>query len=183
MEVDISNAAELHERLKVSYTTIIVKAVAKALSEMPTMNSSLEGERLKIFEDVNVGVAVATEKGLVAPVIRNVDKKTLKEIDAALVELTEKARQARLSREEVSGGTFTVTNLGMYGVDFFIPIINPPEAGILAAGRISEKPVVLDGKVEVRPMMTISLAYDHRIVDGVPAAQFLRSVKEKIEKM
>jgi pyruvate dehydrogenase E2 component (dihydrolipoamide acetyltransferase) len=183
MEVDISNAAELHERLKVSYTTIIVKAVAKALSEMPTINSSLEGERLKIFEDVNVGVAVATEKGLVAPVIRNVDKKTLKEIDAALVELTEKARQARLSREEVSGGTFTVTNLGMYGVDFFIPIINPPEAGILAAGRISEKPVVLDGKVEVRPMMTISLAYDHRIVDGVPAAQFLRSVKEKIEKM
>lgn len=183
MEVDISSAAELHERLNVSYTTIIVKAVAKALSEMPTINSSLEGERLKIFEDVNVGVAVATEKGLVVPVIRNVDKKTLKEIDAAVVELTEKARQARLSREEVSGGTFTVTNLGMYGVDFFIPIINPPEAAILAAGRISEKPVVLDGKVEVRPMMTISLAYDHRIVDGVPAAQFLRNVKEKIEKM
>lgn len=183
MDIDVSNAEELHERLKVSYTTIIVKAVAKALSEMPIINSSLEGDKVKIFEDVNVGVAVATEKGLVVPVIRNADQKTLKEIDTSVVELTEKARQARLSKEEVTGGTFTVTNLGMFGVDFFIPIINPPEAAILAVGRIVEKPVAIDGKVEIRPIMTVSMAYDHRIIDGAPAGQFLRSVKEKIEKM
>jgi pyruvate dehydrogenase E2 component (dihydrolipoamide acetyltransferase) len=183
MEVDVSNAEELHLRLKISYTTIIVKAVAKALSEMPMINSSLEAEKIRIFEDVNVGVAVATEKGLVVPVIRNADQKTLKEIDSLVAELTEKAQRAKLSREEVAGGTFTVTNLGMYGVDFFIPIINPPEAAILAVGRIVEKPVVIDGKVEIRPTMAISMAYDHRIIDGVPAAQFLRNVKEKIEKM
>lgn len=183
MEVDVSNAAELHERLKVSYTTIILKAVAKALIDVPIVNSSLEGDKIKLFEDVNVGVAVATENGLVVPVIRNADQKTLKDIDTEVVGLTEKAKQAKLSKEEVTGGTFTVTNLGMYGVDFFIPIINLSEAAILAVGKISEKPVAVEGRVEIRPTMMISLAYDHRIVDGAPAAQFLRSVKEKIEKM
>jgi pyruvate dehydrogenase E2 component (dihydrolipoamide acetyltransferase) len=140
MEIDISNAAELHERLKVSYTTIILKAVAKALNESPELNASLEGDDVKFFEDINVGVAVATENGLVVPVIRNANQKTLKEIDGEVVELTERAKAAKLSKEDVTGGT-------------------------------------------VRPMMMISLAYDHRIVDGAPAAQFLRSVKEKIEKM
>jgi pyruvate dehydrogenase E2 component (dihydrolipoamide acetyltransferase) len=183
MEVDVSNAAELHERLKVSYTTIIVKAVAKALMEAPLLNATLDGDNVKIFEDVNVGVAVATENGLVVPVVRNADQKTLKEIDGEVVELTGKAKEARLSKEDVSGGTFTVTNLGMYGVDFFIPIINLGEAAILAVGRIAEKPVAIEGRVEVRPIMMMSLAYDHRIVDGAPAAQFLRSVKEKMEKM
>lgn len=183
MEVDVSNAAKLHERLKVSYTTIIVGAVAKALNEAPELNSSIEGDNIKFFEDVNVGVAIATENGLVVPVIRNADQKTLKEIDGEVVELTEKAKAAKLSKEDVTGGTFTVTNLGMYGVDFFIPIINLGEAAILAVGRIAEKPVAIEGRVEVRPLMMISLAYDHRIVDGAPAAQFLRSVKEKIEKM
>jgi pyruvate dehydrogenase E2 component (dihydrolipoamide acetyltransferase) len=183
MEVDVSNAAELHKRLKVSYTTIIVKAVAKALTEAPLLNATLDGDNVKIFEDVNVGVAVATENGLVVPVVRNADQKTLKEIDGEVVELTGKAKEARLSKEDVSGGTFTVTNLGMYGVDFFIPIINLGEAAILAVGRIAEKPVAIEGRVEVRPIMMMSLAYDHRIVDGAPAAQFLRSVKEKMEKM
>ncbi len=183
MEVDVSNAAELHERLKVSYTTIIVKAVAKALNEAPELNSSLEGDNVTIFEDINVGIAVATESGLVVPVIRNADRKTLKEIDGEAVELTEKAKAAKLMKEDVTGGTFTITNLGMYGVDFFMPIINLGEAAILAVGRIAEKPVAIEGRVEVRPIMMVSLAYDHRIVDGAPAAQFLRSVKEKIEKM
>jgi pyruvate dehydrogenase E2 component (dihydrolipoamide acetyltransferase) len=183
MEVDVSNAAELHERLRVSYTTIIVKAAAKALVEAPLLNASLEGDKVKVFEDVNIGVAVATENGLVVPVVRNADRKTLNEIDAEVAELTDKAKEAKLTKEEVTGGTFTVTNLGMYGVDFFIPIINLGEAAILAAGRIAEKPVAIEGRIEVRPMMITSLAYDHRIVDGAPAAQFLRSVKEKIEKM
>jgi pyruvate dehydrogenase E2 component (dihydrolipoamide acetyltransferase) len=97
--------------------------------------------------------------------------------------LTDKARQGKLAKEELSGGTFTITNLGMYGVDFFTPIINPPEAAILAMGKITEKPVVINGQIEIKPMMMLSLSYDHRIVDGAPAAEFLRKIKEKIEKL
>ena len=182
MEVDVSKAAELHERLQVSYTALILKAAATALTEMSIVNSTLEGDRIKIFADVNVGVAVATANGLVVPVVRNADKRDLKDIDAAVLELTEKAQLAKLSREEVTGGTFTVTNLGMYGVDFFIPIINPPEAAILAVGRIVEKPKSVDGKVEVKPLMMLSLSYDHRIIDGAPAAEFLRKIKDRLEK-
>jgi pyruvate dehydrogenase E2 component (dihydrolipoamide acetyltransferase) len=182
MEVDVSEAAELHERLQVSYTALIIKAAATALAETPMVNSTLEGDRIRIFGDVNIGVAVATANGLVVPVIRNADQKTLKDIDAAVLELTDKAQLAKLSREEVTGGTFTVTNLGMYGVDFFIPIINPPEAAILAVGRIVEKPTSVSGKVEVKPVMMLSLSYDHRIIDGAPAAEFLRKIKDKLEK-
>lgn len=182
MEVDVSKAVELHEKMQVSYTAIVVKAVAKALTEHPIINSTLEGNNVKIFEDVNVGLAVATEYGLVVPVIRNADRKSLEEIDIAIRELTEKARQGKLAREEVTGGTFTITNLGMYGVEFFTPIINPPEAAILGVGKITEKPVAIDGKIETRLFMILSLSYDHRIVDGVPAAEFLRKIKENIEK-
>jgi len=180
MEVDVSKAEELHEKLQVSYTAILVVAVAKALLEHSIMNSTLEGNRIKIFEDVNVGVAVATEKGLVVPVIHNADRKSLKEIDTAIKELTEKARLGKLSREEVTGGTFTITNLGMYEVDFFTPIINPPEAAILGVGKMTQKPVAIGEAIETRPFVTLSLSYDHRIVDGVPAAQFLKKVKDYI---
>jgi pyruvate dehydrogenase E2 component (dihydrolipoamide acetyltransferase) len=182
MEVDVSKAITLREKLQVSYTALIVKAAATALTEMPIVNSTLEGDRIKIFADVNVGVAVATANGLVVPVIRNADEKSLKDVDDAVLELTEKAQLAKLSREEVTGGTFTVTNLGMYGVDFFIPIINPPEAAILAVGRIVEKPVSVNGKVEVKSVMMLSLSYDHRVIDGAPAAEFLLKIKDKLEK-
>jgi len=181
METDVSKAAELHQKTQVSYTAIIVKAVAIALSEIPLLNSTLEGDRIEMFEDVNVGVAVVTENGLVVPVIRNADKRPLKEIDAKIKELTEKARQAKLAKEDLTGGTFTVTNLGMYDVDFFTPIINPPEAAILGIGKITKRPVVVDTKIEIKPVLMLSLSYDHRIVDGAPAAQFLKRVKEKIE--
>jgi pyruvate dehydrogenase E2 component (dihydrolipoamide acetyltransferase) len=147
MEVDVSKAVKMHEKTQVSYTTIIVKAVAKALTELPIINSTLEGDRIKVFEDVNIGVAVATENGLVVPVIQSADRKSLNEIDVNIRELTEKARQGKLSREELTGGTFTITNLGMYGVDFFTPIINPPEAAILGVGRVVEKPLVFRGKI------------------------------------
>jgi pyruvate dehydrogenase E2 component (dihydrolipoamide acetyltransferase) len=183
MEADVSKAVGLHERLQVSYTAIFVEAVAKALLEHPIINSTLDGNGIKIFEDVNVGLAVATEHGLIVPVIHNADRKSLKEIDTAVKELTEKARQGKLTKEEMTGGTFTVTNLGMYGVEFFTPIINPPEAAILGVGKITEKPVVVDGKVEVKPIIALSLSYDHRIVDGAPAAGFLLKVKEKIENI
>jgi pyruvate dehydrogenase E2 component (dihydrolipoamide acetyltransferase) len=183
MEVDVSKAGGLHEKLQVSYTAILVETVAKALLEHSIINSTLDGNQIKIFEDINVGLAVATEYGLVVPVIHNADRKSLKEIDTAIKELTEKARQGKLSKEELTGGTFTVTNLGMYGVEFFTPIINPPEAAILGIGKITEKTVVVDGKVEVKPIITLSLSYDHRIVDGAPAAGFLLKVKEKIENI
>jgi pyruvate dehydrogenase E2 component (dihydrolipoamide acetyltransferase) len=183
MEIDVSKAAKLHEKLRVSYTTFIIKAAAMALTEVPIVNSTLEADRIKIFAEVNVGVAVATDNGLVVPVIRNADQKTLKEIDTAVLDLSEKARQAKLSRDEVIGGTFTVTNLGMYGVDFFVPIINPPEAAILAVGRIAERLLSVSGKVETKPVIMLSLSYDHRIIDGALAAQFLGSVKHKVENV
>ena len=119
IEIDVSNAAELHERLKVSYTTIIVKAAAKALVEAPLLNASLEGDNMKVFEDVNIGVAVATENGLVVPVIRNADRKTLKEIDAEVVELTDKAKEAKLTKEEVSWRNVHCHKLGHVRSRFF----------------------------------------------------------------
>jgi len=181
MEVDMSNAAKLREKVRFSYTDMLVKAVAKALTEHPVMNSTLEKDQIKIFEDVNIGVAVATEKGLVVPVIRNADKKEIKEISSTLREIVEKAREGKLTREEMSGGSFTITNLGMFGVDIFTPIINPPETAILGVGRVVKKPVVVNGEIVVKPVMHLSLSFDHRVVDGAPAARFLQSVKMALE--
>jgi pyruvate dehydrogenase E2 component (dihydrolipoamide acetyltransferase) len=182
MEVDASKAKESYEKLHVSYTAIIVEAVAKTLIEHSILNSTLERDKIKVFKDVNVGVAVATSQGLVVPVIHNADRKSLKEIDADVNDLTEKARHGKLAKEDVSGGTFTMTNLGMYDVEFFTPIINPPEAAILGVGKMKEKPVVIDGKIQTKPFILLCLSYDHRIVDGAPAAQFLSKIKERIEK-
>ena len=181
MEVDMSNAARIRKETRLGYTEMLVRAVASALREHRMMNATLDGEQIKVFEDVNVGVAVAAEKGLVVPVIRNADKKSLTEIASVLQTLVDKTRQDELTKDDVTGGTFTITNLGMYDVDVFIPIINPPETAILGVGRVVEKPVALNGEVTVRPMMQLSLAYDHRIVDGAPAAQFLRAVKKILE--
>jgi pyruvate dehydrogenase E2 component (dihydrolipoamide acetyltransferase) len=181
MEVDMSNAVKIHKETQLSYTEMLVKAVAAALREHKIMNATLDGEQIKVFEDFNVGVAVAAENGLVVPVIRNADGKSLKEIASILQTLVEKARQGELTKNDVTGGTFTITNLGMYGVDVFIPIINPPETAILGVGRVVEKPIAVNGQVTIRPMMQLSLAYDHRIVDGAPAARFLQSIKHILE--
>ncbi len=181
MEIDMTNTLKLHREDEASYTGIIVKAVAKALREHASMNASLDDERIKVFEDINIGVAVATEKGLVVPVIREADKKSLNQISSVLKDLVEKARDGKLTKEDLTGGTFTITNLGMYGVDVFIPIINPPETAILGVGRMTEKPVVANGQIVIRPLMQLSLAFDHRIVDGAPAAQFLQKVKQCLE--
>ncbi len=181
MEVDMSNAGRIRKETRLGYTEMLIRAVASALREHRMMNATLDGEQIKVFEDVNVGVAVAAEKGLVVPVIRNADEKSLVEIASVLQTLVDKTRQDELAKDDVTGGTFTITNLGMYDVDVFIPIINPPETAILGVGRVVEKPVAVNGEVTVRPMMQLSLAYDHRIVDGAPAAQFLRAVKKILE--
>ena len=181
MEVDMTKTVALKEKEGFSYTEILVKAVAKALRQHPVMNSTLQNDVLKIFEDVNIGVAVATEKGLVVPVIRNADKKSLAEISTALKMLQEKARAGKLEKEDITGGTFTITNLGMYDVICFTPIINPPEAAILGVGKIFQKPVAAEEKAEFKPAMFLSLTFDHRIVDGAPAARFLQSIKHFLE--
>jgi len=181
MEVNMTEASKFKESLGVSFTDIIVKAVAYALKEHRIMNSTLEGDKIKVFDEINIGVATVTPQGLVVPVVKNADKKSLSELSAEIKALVKKAREGKLEHSDVSGGTFTITNLGMYGVEAFIPIINPPEAAILGVGKIIQKPVVEENQIKIKPMMTLSLSFDHRIVDGAPAAQFLAKIKEILE--
>lgn len=174
---------EIEEKAKVSlsYTDMLVKAVAIALKRNPIVNSMLDGDQIKIIKDINIGVAIAVEDGLIVPVVRNADEKSLVEIALCLRDFTEKARQHRLSLDDVSGGTFTISNLGMFGIDTFRPIINPPQSAILGVGAINDKPVVVNGQISIRPLMTLSLVFDHRVFDGVPAAIFLKTLKEILE--
>lgn len=182
MDVDMSRAAELKEKTKTSYTSILVQAVAQSLIKHPRVNSALISEKIRVYRDINIGIAVSTSNGLLVPVIQNADEKQLSEISSELEELVKKAREGVLTKEQLEGGTFTVTNLGMYDVKLFLPIINPPEAAILAAGSITDNPVVSNGIISVKPIMTLTLAYDHRILDGAPAASFLKEIKNAIEK-
>ncbi len=166
---------------RVTYTDMLVKVLAQTLEEYPILNSTLEDEEIKILEDINIGIAVDTGIGLVVPVVREANKKSLTEIALLTKKLIEKARSGNLALNEATGGTFTITNLGMFGIDQGTPIINPPEIAILGVGRIAEKPVVIDGRVEIRPMMNITLSFDHRVIDGALAARFLQNMKQKIE--
>ena len=187
IEVDMTRVVELLTKfrpgienmhnIRLTITSILVKAVAKALKGHPILNSRFENEQIVIPEDINIGVAVAIEKGLVVPVIHNANKKSIIEIAKKIKELVEKARKESLSTEESTGGTFTVSNLGMFGIDLFAPIINPPESAILGVGRIVKKPVVLNDKITVRSLMTLTLVFDHRIMDAVVAAKFLQTLK------
>jgi pyruvate dehydrogenase E2 component (dihydrolipoamide acetyltransferase) len=184
-EADVTEMVRLREQLKqrydLSYTDIIVKAVAVALKEHPLLNATLVGEEIQLLSEVHIGVAVALEDGLIVPVVRDADKKTLQEIAQETRRLAEGARAGTLTVDEVTGSTFTITNLGMYHVDGFTPIINPPEAAILGVGRIVEKPAIYQGEIAKRAMLTLSLTFDHRLVDGAPAAAFLDRVRELLE--
>lgn len=165
-----------------SVTALLVKRVAAALRNHPRLNSSFEAGRLKVHRRINVGVAVGAEDGLVVPVVKEADRKPLDQVAAELRAFTEKARARRLEAADLSGGTFTISNLGMYGIDRFAAIINPPEAAILAIGRTVKTLVVQDDDTfAVRPMMTLTLTVDHRVVDGVQAAAFLAELKDRIE--
>ncbi|NLG87578.1 MAG: 2-oxo acid dehydrogenase subunit E2 [Firmicutes bacterium] len=189
MEVDMDQARVIRQEFnadcpsdeKISYNDLIVKAAAQALTEYPALNGSITKDEIIYHHFVHVGVAVALDDGLIVPVVRHADKKSLREVAQEVKDLAQRARSGNLSPDEVTGSTFTITNLGMYGVDSFTPIINQPESAILGVGVIKERPVVVDGTVVVRPMMTLSLSFDHRLVDGSVAAEFLRRVRELLE--
>jgi pyruvate dehydrogenase E2 component (dihydrolipoamide acetyltransferase) len=183
MEAVLEHRRDLHSRAgeEISVTAYFVKAAAKALEDHQMINSSLEGDELRLYGDINVAVAINTSDGLVAPVVPQTNKKSVLEISRSIRDLTERVTQNRLTVVDLTGGTFTVTNLGGYGVELFVPVINPPQCAILGFGRTSEKPVVIEKQVRVASITTLSLVFDHRIVDGVPAAQYLQRVKELLE--
>jgi len=191
VQVDMTEAARLREGLnsvietksgvRLSFTHLLVKAVASALEKYPQLNATVEDDEVRIWKDINIGIAVSLEDGLIVPVLRGADKLDLFEITSRVSELVAKARKKRLREDEFSGGTFTISNMGAFDVDSFIAIINVPEAAILATGRISDKPAVVDGELTIRKIMTMTLSADHRVVDGVTAAKFLQEVKRLLE--
>lgn len=164
-----------------TYTDMIVKATALALREHPALNAIVSGDQVLQYDEVHMGIAVDTEAGLLVPVVRDVLRKSIHEIAVEARELAEKARERRASPDELQGGTFTITNLGTFGVDAFTPIINLPQVAILGVGRIVSKPAEYKGEIALRKMVTLSLTFDHRYVDGAPAARFLNRVREYIE--
>jgi len=186
-EVDMRRAIDLRTSVnengdaKISFNDIIVRACALTLRNHPKVNSTFAGDKIIQHGAVNVGIAVALDDGLITPVIRNTDMKSLFEISAESKELAAKAREKKLKPEEFSGGTFTVSNLGMYGVEEFAAIINPPEAAILAVGAITQKAVVENGQIMVGNRLQLTLSCDHRVVDGAVGAQFMQEVKQILE--
>ena len=184
--VDMTAMKDYREQLKgkdikVSYTDLLVKFVAKALTEYPLLNCSVADNKIIYKHYVNMGVAVALDNGLVVPNVPDADKKSLTQIHDEVKDLAEKARSGGLPMEALKGGTFTITNLGMYGIESFSPIINQPEVAILGVTTMEDKVVVRNGEMVIRPIMNLSLTADHRVVDGSVAAEFLQRVKTLLE--
>jgi len=169
------------EGVKVSPNDLTIKAVAAALRKHPWVNSAWTGEVIRQYETVHIGVAVAVEEGLITPVVRNADRKGIAEIAAEVRELAGRAREKKLKPEEYTGATFSISNLGMFGITEFTAVINPPEAAILAVGAVEEKVVVVDGQITTRPRMRVTLSCDHRVIDGATGAQFLQTLKSNLE--
>jgi pyruvate dehydrogenase E2 component (dihydrolipoamide acetyltransferase) len=166
---------------KFSYNDVVIKGVARALLEHPDVNASWGDDAITRHGRVDVGVAVAVEGGLITPVIRAAHTKSLSHISSEVRELAGRAKNQRLTPEEYTGGTFTISNLGMFGIDQFTAIINPPEAAILAVGQITEEPVVLDGELTVAHRMRVTMTCDHRVVDGAVGAAFLATLRTYLE--
>jgi pyruvate dehydrogenase E2 component (dihydrolipoamide acetyltransferase) len=166
---------------KPSYTDLLVRAVVVALKDHPLLGAKLESDEIVLPTEFHVGVAVALEEGLIVPVVRHADRLTLLEISDRIQDLARRARENALDVDEVTGATLTITNLGMFGIDAFTPIINPPEVAILGVGRIIQDLTLVDGQIMARDKMTLSLTVDHRIVDGAPGAQFLQTLVQLLE--
>ncbi|MCP5488558.1 MAG: 2-oxoglutarate dehydrogenase complex dihydrolipoyllysine-residue succinyltransferase [Verrucomicrobia bacterium] len=169
-------------KIKLGFMSFFVRAVTEALERYPVINASVEGDEILYHGYYNIGVAVSSDRGLVVPTIRNADRMSLAELELAINDFGTRAQQGKLDLEELTGGTFTISNGGVFGSMMSTPIINPPQSAILGMHRIQERPVVVDGEVVIRPMMYLALTYDHRIIDGRDAVQFLVSVKESIEE-
>jgi pyruvate dehydrogenase E2 component (dihydrolipoamide acetyltransferase) len=190
--VDMSAAASLREELlpsieeqsgvRLSYTHLMVNALALAATQFPTVNASYADDKLVLHDQVNVGIAVALENGLIAPVLRDAASKSLAQIAPEAAGLVRRARENKLTAEDVQGGTITLTNLGGADVEFFAAIINPPESVIVASGEVAPRPAVVDGEIVVRPMVTLVASGDHRVLDGTTLARFLQSMKALLER-
>jgi pyruvate dehydrogenase E2 component (dihydrolipoamide acetyltransferase) len=193
-EMDMERAWEAREALtrsqaktegqaetKVSFNDIVIKAVAMALRRHPECNAWWQEDHIRYWNEVHVSMAVAIEEGLITPVIRHADLKSLREIAVEARDLAARARERRLAPEEYTGGTFSVSNLGMLDIDEFTAVINPPEAGILAVGRIAQRPVAQDGAVAIRRRMRLTMSCDHRVIDGATGARFLQTLKGMLE--
>jgi pyruvate dehydrogenase E2 component (dihydrolipoamide acetyltransferase) len=185
-EVDATELKALQEQLRsksgAGYTDFVVKAVAMSFPAHPALNAHLNQDTLSIWESAHIGVAVATDDGLIVPVIRDAGDKTVDAIAEERRRLTERVQAGGATLQDISGSTFTVTNLGMYGIGAFTPIVNPPEVAILGIGRMDERAVRRNGELDWRQMMVLSLTFDHRAVDGAPAAMFLQAVSEVLEE-
>jgi 2-oxoglutarate dehydrogenase E2 component (dihydrolipoamide succinyltransferase) len=190
-DVDMSEVMELRKRhkdafekkhgVKLGFSSFFTKAVVGALQELPAVNARIDGEEIVYHHFYNIGMAVSTPNGLMVPVMRDCDKKSFAEIEKSLGELAGKGRDGKLSMDEMTGGTFTITNGGVFGSMMSTPILNMPQSAILGLHKIQERPMAVSGKVEIRPMMYLALSYDHRIIDGREAVTFLVRVKEAIE--
>ena len=187
-EIDLSKASELRdamletgEEYKVSFNDIVLKAVATALSQHPEVNAHWLGDKIRYHNRVHLGMAVATDDGLIVPVIFDADQKRMSEISAEAKSLAKRARERKLKPEEYTGSTFSVSNLGMFGIDQFTAIINPPEVAILAIGAVEEKPIVVDDDIVVQKRMRITMSCDHRVVDGAVGAKFMQTLRRMLE--
>jgi pyruvate dehydrogenase E2 component (dihydrolipoamide acetyltransferase) len=187
-EIEMDRAAEMRKGinaldpdLKISINDIIIKVAAAALIQHPQVNASFQDKFIRYYEHADVGVAVAIEDGLITPVIRAADQKSLSQIAGEVRELAERARSRKLKPEEYMGATFSISNLGMFGIDEFTAVINPPEGAILAVGAMTAKPVVRDNEIVVRQMMRVTMSCDHRVIDGATGAKFLQTFKKILE--
>jgi pyruvate dehydrogenase E2 component (dihydrolipoamide acetyltransferase) len=187
-EIEMDRAAEMRRGinaldpdLKISINDIIIKVAAAALIQHPEVNASFQEKFVRYYEHADIGVAVAIEEGLITPIVRSADQKSLSEIAAEVRELAERARSRKLKPEEYTGATFSVSNLGMFGIDEFTAVINPPEGAILAVGAMSSKPVVRENEIVIRQMMRVTMSCDHRVIDGATGAKFLQTFKKILE--
>ncbi|KYG33657.1 dihydrolipoamide acetyltransferase family protein [Priestia endophytica] len=190
-EVDMTKVKELRTQLlpiiekqtslRLSYTEVIIKAVGLVLSRFPAVNASFIDDEIIYNDTVHIGLAVAVPDGLMVPVLKDVNQKGLADLTMEAKDIGKRAREQKLLPDQLKGSTFTISNLGMYAIDVFTPIINQPETAILGVGRMLEKPVVVNDNIKIRPMMTLSMSFDHRVIDGAPAAEFLTELKRVLE--
>jgi len=190
-EVNFGRLAQLRDKKKaeyeraggkLTYTALIARVVVEALRTFPVVNASIDGANIVYKKDINLGIAVALEQGLIVPVIKQADEKNLLGLSRAIEDLAARARSKKLNPDEVQGGTFTITNPGVFGAVYGLPLINQPQVAILGVGGIEKRPVVIDDAIAIRPTCHLSLGYDHRLIDGADAGRFLSFIKERLEK-